>query len=79
MSEAWAMIIVAVLTLIGTIFVQVNGNRVNLYRIQQLEEQVSKHNNLIERTYKVEESISVMKTDLENVKKEVSEIHEHNN
>lgn len=45
----------AVGSLIGII---ANSKLIN-YRIQQLEEKVGKHNNLIERTYKLEERMEV--------------------
>lgn len=30
------------------------------YRLEQLEQKVSKHNNLVERTYALEESVALM-------------------
>ena len=51
-------IIVALIALLGTAFGSVAGilaaNRLVLYRIEQLESKVAKHNNLIERIYKLE-------------------------
>lgn len=76
MTQSWAMVIVGVLTLLGTIIVQVNGNRVNAYRLQQLEEKVNKHNNIVERTYKTEETIAVLKTEIGNLKDEVDGLRE---
>ena len=53
-------IVVAILSLVGTAFGSLIGiitaNRLTNYRIEQLEEKVKKHNNLIERMIKVEES-----------------------
>lgn len=53
-------IIVSILSLLGTIAGSLGGilvsNRLTTYRIQKLEERVAKHNNLIERMYKVEDS-----------------------
>lgn len=48
-------IIVGVLSLIGTLAGSYGGIRLITYRIEQLEKKVEKHNNLIERTYKLEE------------------------
>lgn len=52
-------IIVAVLafvgTLVGSMSTMIMSNKLTLYRIDQLEEKVNKHNNIIERTYKIEE------------------------
>jgi len=56
-------VIVGILSLIGTLAGTLGGiltsNRLTNYRISQLEEKVSKHNNLIERTYRIEEEIAV--------------------
>ena len=53
-------IIVSILSLLGTVAGSLGGilvsNRLTTYRIQKLEERVAKHNNLIERMYKVEDS-----------------------
>lgn len=64
MSEA---IIVAVVTgglsligtLCGTYFSQRKSTALITYRIEQLEAKVQAHNNLIERTYKLEERTNI--------------------
>lgn len=62
MTEA---IIVAVISLFGTLGGSLIGvlasNRLTVYRIEQLEKKVEKHNNLVERTYKIEEEQEVEK------------------
>ena len=61
MTEA---IIVAVLGLVGTLAGSYLANRKSAalvaYRLEQLEQKVNKHNNLIERTYALEESVALM-------------------
>ena len=61
MTEA---IIVAVLGLVGTLAGSYFANRKSTaliaYRLEQLEQKVSKHNNLVERTYKLEEHLAVV-------------------
>ena len=56
-------VLVGVLSLIGTLVGAFGGilaaNRLTNYRIEQLEEKVARHNNLIERTYKIEERLAV--------------------
>ena len=51
---------VAIISLIGTLFGTFGGimtsNRLTGYRIQQLEEQVKKHNSVIERVYRLEDN-----------------------
>lgn len=44
-------------TLVGTFAGIVTSNRLMLYRIEQLERKMDKHNGLIEKTYKTEESV----------------------
>lgn len=55
----WSNIIVAVIALIGTFIGSYSGIRLMSYRIEQLEKKVEKHNNLVERMYKVEEQTSL--------------------
>lgn len=62
MTEA---IIVAALGLVGTLAGSYLANRRSsaliAYRLEQLEQKVSKHNNLVERTYALEESVELLK------------------
>ena len=61
MTEA---IIVALLGLAGTLIGSYLANRKSTaliaYRLEQLEQKVSKHNNLVERTYALEESVALL-------------------
>ena len=61
MTEA---IIVAVLGLVGTLAGSYLANRKStaliVYRLEQLEQKVSKHNKLVERTYALEESVALL-------------------
>lgn len=57
MSET---ILVGALSLLGTIIGSFSGARLITYRIEQLEKKVEKHNNLIERTYKIESDIELL-------------------
>ena len=61
MTEA---ISVAALGLVGTLVGSYLANRKSTaliaYRLEQLEQKVSKHNNLVERTYALEESVALM-------------------
>ena len=65
MSEG---IIIALLSLFGTLAGSFAGiitsNRLTAYRIEQLEKRVEKHNNLVERTYQLEEEQEVEKEKL---------------
>ena len=57
-------IIIGMLSLIGTAIGSTAGiltaNKLVNYRIGQLEEKVSKHNDLIERMYKVEARVTMI-------------------
>ena len=57
-------IVVGLLSLAGTLIGSIAGiiasNKLTLYRIEQLEKKVDKHNNMIERTYKLEETQAVL-------------------
>ena len=60
MSET---VIVAMISLFGTLAGTLGGimtsNKLTGYRIERLEEQMKKYNNLIERTFKLEESATL--------------------
>ena len=61
MTEA---IIVAALGLVGTLagsyFASRKSTALIAYRIEQLEQKVSQHNHLVERTYALEETVALM-------------------
>lgn len=75
MTEA---IIVAALgfagTLLGSLFGVLAAQKLTQYRLSQLEEKVNKHNNLIERTYKLEGRMDEAEHDIKDLKK----FHIHN-
>ena len=56
-------IIVAFIALFGTLFGTFGGimtsNKLTGYRIEQLEKKMEKYNNLIERTFRLEENASL--------------------
>ena len=59
----WTNIIVAGMALLGTAFGSIMGvltsNKMTVYRIDQLEKKVDKHNEVIKRTYVLEEQMKV--------------------
>lgn len=63
MDNIIAVIITGVLSLTGTLagsyFSQRKSSALIAYRLEQLEEKVHKHNNLIERTYRLEEKAAL--------------------
>ena len=65
MSET---IIVAILSLIGTLAGSLLGiltaNKLVVYRIEQLEKKVEKHNHVIERVYALEKDDALIKEEI---------------
>ena len=59
----------AALSLVGTLVGAYLANRKSAaliaYRLEELEEKVNKHNNLVERTYKLEQRMEVIEAKLE--------------
>lgn len=57
-------IIVAILSLVGTMIGSIAGimtaNKLVVYRIEQLEKKVEKHNSVVERTFKLEEEVKIL-------------------
>lgn len=77
-----AEIVVALLSLAGTLIGSIVGiltaNKLVVYRIEQLEQTVSKHNTVIERVALLEQDnraqwkrIDEMRADMDEIKKEV--------
>lgn len=56
-------VMVAIISLVGTLAGTFGGimtsNKLTGYRIERLEEQMKKYNNLIERTFKLEENTAL--------------------
>lgn len=69
MTEA---IVVALLgfagTLLGSLFGVLAAQKLTQYRLSQLEEKVNKHNNLIERTFKLEGRMTEAEHDIKDLK-----------
>ena len=74
MSEAWigliASIITGLLSLIGVYIANRKNQHLVEYRLGELEKKVDKHNTLIERTYKLEERMSVAENEIGDLKKQ---------
>lgn len=77
MSET---IIAAIISLLGSGIGALAGilvsARMTNYRLSLLEERVNKHNTIIERTYALEEKMTVTDYRLSNIESEVKEQHE---
>lgn len=56
-------------TLLGSLFGILAAQKLTQYRLSQLEEKVNKHNNLIDRTYKLEGRMEAAEHDIKDLKK----------
>ncbi len=78
MTEA---IIVAALGLVGTLagsyFASRKSTALIAYRLEQLEAKVSKHNNLVERTYALEETVALMDERMKVVNHRIADLEGH--
>ena len=70
-----ATIIVGLLSFGGTVcgayFANRKASALMLYRIEKLEEEVRKHNQLIDRTYRLETDVAVLKEDIKKVEEKI--------
>lgn len=70
MSEGIIIALIGVLgTFAGSFFTNRKSMALIMYRLEQLEEKVNKHNNLIDRMYKAETNIEVIQEEVNNLKK----------
>ena len=77
MSET---IIVALLSLLGTLAGSLLGilaaTKLVVYRIEQLEKKVEKHNQVVERVYNLETNEAVVKEDLKNINHRIDDLED---
>ena len=59
----WLVIVAGVATIITTVATVISGNKMIMYRIQQLENKVAEYNNLKLRMLAVEKDIEVIKNE----------------
>lgn len=59
----WLEIVTGVATIITTVATVISGNKMIMYRIQQLENKVAEYNNLKLRMLAVEKDIEAMKNE----------------
>lgn len=80
MSES---IIIAILSLVGTIIGSLLGilasNKLVVYRIEQLEKKVEKHNSVIERVYLLEKDDAVIKEDIKVANHRIDDLEKFHN
>ena len=64
----WISLGICLATIVCNIVVSWLQNRkqsaLTIYRLQELEKKVDKHNNLVERTYELEKEVAVIKEEI---------------
>lgn len=61
---------------IGSVIGIICNTRLTAYRIKELEKKVDKHNTVVERTYKVEERLSVIDEEIKVANHRISDLEE---
>lgn len=61
-------VIMSICSLIGTFGGILTGNALTNWRIKQLEDKVEKHNNMVERVYKLEGRMTEAEHDIRDIK-----------
>lgn len=76
MSDA---VIVGMLSLIGTVAGTLGGimatQRLTTYKIEQLQQEVQKHNGLIDRTYRLEGQMKETQHDIRDIKERIERMN----
>ena len=71
-------VVVALITLLGSAIGTIGGifatNKMTAYRIEQLEKNVDKHNQVVERMYEAEKNISVISEEIKNANHRIEEL-----
>lgn len=61
---------------LGSIIGIICNSKVTAYRLKELEKKVDKHNTVVERTYKVEERLSVIDEEIKVANHRISDLEE---
>ena len=72
MNDIWIAVIsglcVAIPSVISTIVSNKASSKLTLYRIDELDKKVHEHNNLIDRTYKLEQKVAIIEDNMNEIK-----------
>lgn len=72
MQQIWVAIISGLCVAIPSVITTLSSNKRNndlvLYRLDELDKRVSKHNNVVERMYEAEKKISLLESDVREIK-----------
>lgn len=71
-------IIISIISLIGTLGGSLGGilvaNKLTNYRVEQLEKKVEKHNQVVERVYKLEQDNAVQDEEIKQVRTQIEDL-----
>ena len=74
-------VIVAIISLLGTLGGSLLGiltsSKLTIYRIEQLEKKVEKHNGVIERVYELEKHEAVMEEEIEVANHRIKDLEQY--
>lgn len=76
MSEFLQVLTPALIGAIPALIVAINTNRLIAYRVDELTKKVEKHNQIVERTFKLESDFKTMRTKHDVLKEDIQEIKE---
>lgn len=71
MESVIAAAVTGALTLIGVLISNSRSQAVIEVKLDELSSRVDKHNNMIERTYRLEQDVAVIRNDIEQMRKAV--------
>lgn len=77
-QDIWVAVVGAAGSALGSIAGIVASANLTNYRIGQLEKKVDEHNNLIERTYRLEEQQAVIQEQIKVVNHRISDLEDEN-
>ena len=80
MTEAWATVVVGLLSFLGTMSGALYANKrtqaLVVYQLEQLEKKVDTHNHVIDRTYKLEEQNAIQEEQIKVVNHRIADIED---
>lgn len=80
MNEAISVALIGLAgSAIGTFGGILASSKLTQYRLQQLEKKVEAHNQLIDRTYRLEAHEEVMNTEIEDIRHSINKLEKYHN
>lgn len=77
MTQIVAALISVLGSVIGTFAGVLTGSKLIAYRVEQLEKKVEKHNQVIDRVYKIERFDAVMEEEMKVANHRISDLEEY--